>query len=280
MTGSFLAEVLKLRNRPAVWVLGGLWLAVVVLFLYLLPALVFAVIAANAPPGTETVLEAQLSTLTLGNLPPYLLQFLFPGLGTAVALILGALAAGSEYGWETLKTVLSQRPGRLGVLSGKLLALGALLLLFVLAAFLVGALSSLVVALLSGASLAPPPAAELLEGLGAGALILILWATFGFALATLFKGTALAVGLGLIYAFAIEPVFAGLSSVSESLRAIADFLPGVSTSVLSLALIETPGNPEFQESLPDPTRSALVMLLYAAVFVLVTALVFRQRDVT
>ena len=82
------------------------------------------------------------------------------------------------------------------------------------------------------------------------------------------------------YAFAIEPVFAGLSALSEALRTVAGFSPGVNTSVLSLTIVETAGNPGFEESLPDPTRSALVMLLYAAVFVLVTALVFRQRDVT
>jgi ABC-type transport system involved in multi-copper enzyme maturation permease subunit len=279
MAGSFLAEVLKLRKRPAVWVLGGLWLAVVVLFLYLLPALIFALIAANAPPGAETALEQQLSPLTPGNLPPYLLQFLFPGLGTAVALILGALAAGSEYGWGTLKTVLSQRPGRLGVLSRKLLALGALLLLFVLAAFLVGAASGLVVTLLSGASLAPPPAAELLEGLGAGVLILIVWALFGFALATLFKGTALAVGLGLIYAFTIEPVFSGLLDLSESLRGVNGFLLGTNTSALSQAF-QTASNPMLTGDFIDPAQSVLVMLIYATVFVLVVALVFRRRDVT
>jgi ABC-2 type transport system permease protein len=279
MSGSFLAEVLKLRKRPAVWVLGGLWLAFVVLFLYLLPALVLAAITANAPPETSASLEEQFSILTPGNLPAHLLGFLFRDLGTAVALILGSLAAGSEYGWGTFKVVLSQRPGRLGVLSGKLLALLALLLLFVLVAFLVGALSSLIVALVSGASPAPPPAVDLLEGLGAGALILVLWAAFGFVLATLFRSTALAVGLGLIYAFAIEPVFSGLSGLNDSLRSVADFLPGANASALSQAF-QTAGNQAFQEAPIDPARSVLVTLFYAVVFVIITALVFRWRDVT
>ncbi len=67
------------------------------------------------------------------------------------------------------------------------MALVALVFLFVIAAFLVAALSSFAIALLSGTSLAPPVAAELLKGLGAGTLILVLWASFGFALATLFR---------------------------------------------------------------------------------------------
>ena len=276
MKGSFFAEVLKLRKRPAVWVLGGLWLAVVVLFLYLLPALV---LAATTPPGAAGtgVPEGQLSFLAPQNLVPYLLGFLFPGLGTAVALILGAMVAGSEYGWGTLRLVLSQRSGRLSALSGKLLALCALLLLFVLAAFLGGALSSLAVALSSGASPAPPPAVEILEGMGAGALIFVLWAAFGFALATLSKSTALAVGLGLIYAFVIEQALSRLSILSEALRTVARFLPGVNTSSLSRTLA---GDPQFGQELLDPAWSVLVMLLYAAAFVLITALVFRRRDVT
>jgi ABC-type transport system involved in multi-copper enzyme maturation permease subunit len=276
MAGSFLAEVLKLRKRPAVWVLGGLWIVVVVLFLYLLPALIFAVIIADAPPEAGLGLEEQFSTLTPGNLSPYLLQFLFPGLGTSVAIILGSLAAGSKYGWGTLKIILSQRPSRLGVLSGKLLALGGLLLLFVLAAFLGAALSSLAVALLSGASPAPPSAVELLGGVGAGALILVVWAAFGFALATLFRGTALAVGLGLIYAFVVEPVFSGLSALSETLQTITGFLPGENTTVLSVAFA---GNPAFEGGGLDPVRSALVLIAYAVAFLLIAALVFRQRDV-
>jgi len=277
--GSFFAEALKLRKRPAVWVLGGVWLAVVVLFLYLLPALIFA--TAAPPEAVEAgALEGQLSALAPENLVAYLLRFLFPGLGTAVALILGALAAGSEYGWETLRIILSQRSDRLGVISGKLLALCALLLLFVLAAFLVGALSSLAVALFSGTSPALPSAVELLEGLGVGALILVLWAALGFALATLSKSTTLAVGLGLIYAFVIEQVLSGLSPLSESLRTLVEFLPGVNTSALSQALVVSAGNPTFEEDLLNPARSTLVILLYIMVFVLITLLVFRQRDVT
>jgi ABC-2 type transport system permease protein len=243
-----------------------------------LPALAFASVAADAQPGADV--DAQLSALTPENLVAYLLPFLFPGLGTAVALTLGALAAGNEYRWGTLRSILSQRPGRLGFLSGKLLALGALIFLFVLAAFLGGGLSSLVVALSLGASPAPPPATEFLGGLAAGALILFLWASFGFALATLFKRAALAVGLGLIYVFAVEPVLASLSPFSGPIRTIAEFLPGVNTSTLSLAFARSADDATIEQSFLDPARSAIVVVVYVAAFALVAALVFRQRDVT
>ena len=111
-------------------------------------------------------------------------------------------------------------------------------------------------------------------------LILALWATLGFAFATLVKGTTLAVGLGLIYAFVVEQVFKGFSTLSESLRTVVELLPGVNTAALSQAFVGPAGNPALEEGLINPARAVLVILLYTAAFVLITALVFRRRDVT
>ena len=262
------------------WILGGLWLAIVIFFLYLLPVLFLTVNFVESPPEGGGSLEEQLPTLAPENLSVHLLRYLFPGLGMTLAIILGALAAGSEYGWGTTKIMLSQRASRLGVLFGKLLGLGVLLLLFVLVAFVGGAACSFALAQASDASLSPPPAMELLRGVGAGALILFVWATFGFLLATLFKGTVLPVGLGLIYVFALEPALSRLLGLYRPLWAVIQFFPEVNTFALSLAFETVEDPAAFGEGLPDPTQSALAALLYTLVFVLITAFVFRQRDVT
>jgi ABC-type transport system involved in multi-copper enzyme maturation permease subunit len=260
--------------------MGGLWVAVVVLFLYLLPSLLITAAAADAPPEAQTDLRQQLSALAPGNLSPHLLGFLFPNLGTSIALILGSLAAGSEYGWGTFKMVLSQRPGRISVFAGKILALGALLLLFVVLAFVVGALSGLVVALSGGVSPGTPPLSELFGGLGAGTLILFLWAAFGFTLSTLFRSTALSVGLGLIYAFVIEAILSTLSPLSGSLRTLVRYLPGTNASALSTSFGGSAGTQGFEQGFLSPVQSILVVLLYIAAFLIISALVFWRRDVT
>lgn len=143
MGASFSAELLKLRKRPSTWILALVLVAVVLLFGYLLN---YSFVAnppspedLPPPPSSEEIppevqqaqeaefqaeqdafFEEQLRAL----LPEKVLSNLFGGgllgIGSAVAITFGALAAGSEYGWGTLKTVLSQRPGRLGVLFGKL----------------------------------------------------------------------------------------------------------------------------------------------------------------
>ena len=79
---------------------------------------------------------------------------------------------GSEYGWGTLNTVLSQQPGRLTAFFAKMLVLGAVLVLFVLLAFVVGAICSLIVTGIQGTTVDWPSLVELLEGLGGGAVIL------------------------------------------------------------------------------------------------------------
>ena len=106
----------------------------------------------------------------------------FPNLGAPIALILGALAVGSEYGWTTFKTVLTQRPGRLGLYFGKLLALGIVLALLVVLIFAAGAASGYVVGGLEDAPVGWPAAGELARALGAGGLILAIWAALGVLL--------------------------------------------------------------------------------------------------
>ena len=109
LTASFAAEVLKLRKRPATWALGGLLAAAIVLLRYVL----LYVISRQAPgPGVSAQEIAMLKEVLLPrNLVPTMLNIL-PSIGGAIALILGALVTGSEYGWTTLKTILTQRPGR------------------------------------------------------------------------------------------------------------------------------------------------------------------------
>ena len=293
MGASFVAELLKLRKRPAMWVLTAIWLTFVVLFAYALPYAFFANLPQpetpeNAPAEMQEKMQAQseaaseqfMSQLYPENLAAYVLSGI-SGTGGTLALILGALVVGSEYGWGTLKTVLSQRPGRLGAFFAKMLALGAVLALFVVLAFVVGAICSLIVAGVQGATVSWPSLTELLEALGAGAIVLASWAALGVLLATLFRSTALAIGLGLFYALALEGLVFGLPIPNESFQDARQFFLGQNSGFLA----ESFAGSSLQQPLtplgPDvgAMQAALVLGIYLAVFVLVAALAFRQRDV-
>ena len=295
MGASFAAELLKLRKRPAAWVLGGIWLAFMILIAYALPYALYAnlpepSVPEDAPAEVQSEIQAQneaaseqlMSQLYPENLTSYVLSG-FSGTGGTLALILGAMFAGSEYGWGTLKTVLSQRAGRLGAFFGKMLAIGAALAVFVVLAFVAGAVCSLVVAGLQGASVGFPSLTELLEALGAGALILAVWAALGVFLATLMRSTALAIGLGLFYALALEGLIFGLPISNEGFQKARQFFVGQNSNFL----VNSFGSGSLQQNLAlssasdvGAAQSTLVLCAYLVVFLLVSALIFWQRDVT
>lgn len=172
MGAGFRAEFLKLRNRPAVWVLGLIWIGFTVVLGY---ALVY-VFLVNAPPAPvpEDVPREERQQIEEqdrrfqeqqieGLLPSNFVSGTVPGfanLGAAIALLLGSLIAGGEYGWGTLKTILTQRPGRSQVFAGKLLALWVVLAVFAALIFAVSAAASYAISGLEGSAPGWPPIGE------------------------------------------------------------------------------------------------------------------------
>src|SRR6202049_42516 len=141
MIATIKAEWRKNRYRPAFLVSSGIVAGITVLL--------YGVSWYQAlNPGTA---RQPVSLLTL-----YPDQFVnnvmgagFP-LGAAIAIVLGALIAGSEYSWGTMKTTLTQGPGRLTTWFGRVVAFEAWMAILTVILFVVGALSSVVVAALQG----------------------------------------------------------------------------------------------------------------------------------
>src|SRR5947207_11476272 len=104
MIGSYTAELLKLRKRPATWILGGIVVLIIGLLGYALPYVELTHLHGPDTAGMQAfqhlLLPAYVVSTVLSSLS---------GVGSAVALILGVLSVGSEYGWTTLRTILIQR---------------------------------------------------------------------------------------------------------------------------------------------------------------------------
>lgn len=275
MGASFSFELLKLRKRTSTWALGGLLVAAVGPLGYLF---VYWLMTGTGGDPSET--ESYLTTFYPENVVPGVLGTL-TSVGGVIALILGSLAVGGEYGWDTLKTVLTQRPGRARVFLGKGLAVAAVLALFVLASFAVGAAGSYAIAGLENAPVGWPPAGELLLGVGAAWLVMAAWASVGAFLATLLRGTALAVGLGLAYALVLETLVAGLSFVNEGVEMVGRALLGRNSNDLSLSFDDAPGMGAGAPGIEaiEPVQAALVLGAYVVVALALALLLFRRRDV-
>jgi ABC-2 type transport system permease protein len=275
---SFRAEALKLGRRPAVWVLAAVWFVLVVLFGYVLTYLVFANPPEGSfPPGTDP--RDFIAALFPENLLSNVLSG-FPSTGGGpVALILGALALGSEYGWGTFKTAFTQRPGRLAVFFGKILLLAAAVAALVLLAFGAGAISSYAIARLEGVAVEWPPPGETLRALGCGFLISAVWTSLGAFLATLFRGTPLAIGLGLVYALLLEGIAATLLAANERFKPALKFLFNENSYALINSFGPASGGLGAPQSTVEPERAAITLAAYTLIFVLLSALLLRRRDV-
>lgn len=276
MLASFSAEMDKLLGRPATWMLALLWSGIAILFGYLIPYLIYAnpggdVVAGQQRELLATVLPRELIANALSG---------FPLFGGAMAVLLGVLATGSEYSWGTLKTVLTQRPDRLGVLTGKLLALALILCAFVLIVFVFGALCSYAIAQIEDAPATWPPLWNLVRALGAGWLILAVWTALGALLATAFRSTALPIGLGLIYVLVFEFFIGGFAGQSKIIAGIAKALPGPNAGSLVAALAPTSleGGTPGLVLVAGPVQATVVLMAYAAGFVLLSLLLFVRRD--
>ena len=165
-----------------------------------------------------------------------------------------------------------------------LLAMFVVVLVIVLGLFAVDAACSWIVAHLDGKTSSFPAADVIVKAIGAAFLIFSFWAVFGFALATAFRQSALAIGLGLAYALVIELLIFGLLAGlgGSVVKPIQQWFPIANSSYLSQSF----GQVRFRglESQPvpyaDATHAVVMLLLYVIAFTTISAWLTRTRDVT
>jgi len=278
LLASFRAEWLKMSRRPATWLLG-LVLAVVLLTLGYAFLVLLVVVLSNEPSSRAGVAQG-LHTLKLDLTPAHFPQtvlgaFSGIGYGSAIAVILGVLAAGSEYGWSTLKTVFTQRPGRLTAFGGKLLTLAVILAVYAVVILACAAADSAVTGAIYGSPGGWPDLSDIVKAFLACWLIMGLWTGLGVLLAVLFRQAPLAIGLGIVYSIAIEGLIVNTLSLDSSLQDIQRGFPGANAS----ALVNSFGS-NAARALVGPTQAVLVVAAFTVVFVLVAAVLLRVRDVT
>jgi len=275
MIGTIQAEWRKLARRPANLIAAGAVLAVV--------TLVYAVgyIEYTWPVASQAAKAALLKQgLYPGGLIDNLMNAVMP-LGAAAALVLGGLAIGSEYGWGTMKTVLTVGPGRIRTLVAKLVAaaLGAVLLTALLYAG--GAIASVIVAAIDGHAIAFPAAIDIAKAIGATSLVLYTFGLLGMTLGFVFRQAAAAVGIGLVYLVVVETILARFITAFHGgdYRWIAKGLSGANATALVQSFGQVTGGSSAPAPLVGPGQAVLTLAVYAVAFALISATLLRLRDV-
>jgi ABC-2 type transport system permease protein len=275
---AFRAEWLKLRKRPAVWILWAALFLLVLLFGYV----AMWAATAQAPPEVTRGPEVAflLERLSLAGMPAYVAS-LVSVFGTAFGLILGALAVGSEYGWGTVKTMTTQQPGRVALAGGRALALLVVCVLLALMAFLGGAAGAGLVSLLQSTGTTPPAAADAATAFGVAVLIIALWCALGVCFATLFRGSGWAIGFGLLYAFALELLLGQVPLQGRAGELLTDALINNNTAALVAWL--SPGSLDALGGTAAldivPATAVAVLTAYLGIALLVATAVSARRDI-
>jgi ABC-type transport system involved in multi-copper enzyme maturation permease subunit len=275
------AELFAWVRRPAIWTIFAAIAVLNQVFSYVVPYLSYRTSDTSGFNAGETPAELLASTLP-GQIVPNTLGG-FPVFAGALALAFGALAFGSDHGWDTVKTLLTQRPSRSVVVAGKVAAMAIWIVGAVVVLFALSSVTSVAIAVGEGKSSAFPGIGHLVAGVASGALVLMMWSSVGATLSVILRGVALPIGLGIVWALGVESLLSAMAdSMLSALDPLRSLLPGVNAGSLVAAV-----SPErIGEAAPGVSatvgeaRSLLTLAAYVVGCALVAMWTTRRRDVS
>jgi ABC-type transport system involved in multi-copper enzyme maturation permease subunit len=280
------AELLKVRTR---------WMPYVLFLLMIGGAAVNIWLAGYVEWNQDPQAEFSASAFRTFAFPYSIATLLDSGQFWGSAIFVGILTSSSvstEYNWGTVRQVLVRGQSRAEYLAVKIAGLAILCTIFLLAALAVGLFFSVWATSLADAPITldvpggpSPPEIGLM--ICRSALGILPYGLLAFMLSTVGRSTALGIGgtFGYIFAEGIGvAILRGIGGLSADLSDVA-----LGRHVASLAAANRMGSVDYNSmafrefadpaSLPDPSVSALVILLYCLVFLAVTFTVFLRRDI-
>jgi ABC-type transport system involved in multi-copper enzyme maturation permease subunit len=277
MIDAVAAEGLLMRKRLAPLIVGGSWILMVVGFAFAVPYIVYRAL------GPSEAGRGDLLELLLPNAVASTSLSSYPLFGGAIMLILGVLVTGSEYRWGTWTARLSQGPGRVQVLLAKLVVGAIASTAIAFAAAVASVLASAAIGGLEGRTGDWPSVGALAASFGAAALISAAWMCVGAALGVIFRGTTVALAVGLLWTLGLENALSGLATVLPALEPVRNFLLGTASGSLVASRGATTqgdgGTPGVVDYLSTP-MACLVLVAYIVVSATVAAVLIRRRDIS
>ncbi|NYJ02665.1 hypothetical protein HNR19_003363 [Nocardioides thalensis] len=197
------------------------------------------------------------------------------GIGYVFPLVIGSLAMTTEFRHQTITQSLLVGPDRTRFLLAKLVSVVPIGLLAGVVAVLatVAGGAPLLEWQGDGAMLGD---ADVIAALLLGVVVIALWAIIGVAFGTLVPNQVAAIVIILAFTQFVEPVARLVLAQFDGTSRVASFLPGgAADSVLGASFF---GDPSSLDLLPR-WAGALVLLAYAAAFVVAGRLTTLRRDI-
>ncbi|NEA36004.1 ABC transporter permease subunit [Streptomyces sp. SID13031] len=277
MINAVASEGLLMRKRSAPLIVGITWILMVVGFAFVVPYIIYSVL----DPSDAS--RGELLDILLPNAVAATSLSSYPLFGGAIMLILGVLVTGSEYRWGTWTARLSQGPGRVQVLLAKLVVGAIATTVIAFAAAVAAVAASAVIGALEGRSADWPSIGALAGSLGAAALISAAWMSVGAALGVIFRGTTVALAVGLLWTLGLENALSGLAGILPGIEPVRTVLLGSASGSL-VAGMGAPtqsdgGTPGVVDYLSTPA-ACFVLVAYIVVSTTAAAVLIRRRDIT
>ena len=267
MIATIKSEIRKTVRRPALLVGSGLVGAVVVL--------VYGVLWYQAGHPASADHPVTLATLYPENFVSNVMGAGYP-LGASLMIVLGALITGSEYSWGTMKSLFTQGPGRMTMWAGRSFVFMAWTALMTLILFVGGAACSVVVAAFEGHAISWPALMDIAKGMGAIWVIFAANGALGLALGVLFRQSAAALGVGIVYLLGVEIIV--VRFVDGLNNGAYQWVGNLFLGQNSIALLQS-FVPHLKPSV-SAGQAVIVLAAYLAGLLIVAAGLQRQRDVT
>lgn len=273
------AETFRMRRWTAVWVLAAAWLLLDALFTFVFNWVSYASGSTNFSNQGESradLLASILPSALAENLPQGM-----PLFGGALMMVLGAIIAGSGYGWGTWKTVFTQGPSRASTVLGSLLATMTAVAVLLVVTIGLDVAFSLVIAGSESQAVHWPSAAAMAKSILAALMVMEMWALAGYALGTIARNPAVSIGLGLVWNMVIENLLRGVGNSLHAVAVLTHFLPGTSAGSLvgQLAGIDpVNATPGVFDTL-GTARAIVTVAIYLVAFPVIAGWVLRRRDV-
>ena len=273
-----------------------LW--ILVLFMVLLPIALYVLIYTStnaqidairsgrvqAPGGPQQIrqLEDLIASLRPARLPDMAMGLVFP-IAAILAIVLAGSTTGNEFGWGTVRTVLTHVPRRVAFLAAKLVSLAGAGVALVVAGFGAALVASVVVALMSGADLSVPGdfAGRLLLNIGKVGYVTLPYVAFATMVAVLARSAAGGIGFGLVLFFG-ESLISGIAiQLNRDLRPLFDAGIARNVSTITRASVVAEGVPPPPLAHPAEAGLAyLILALYVVAFVAIAVHRIAKRDLT
>lgn len=284
------SEVFRLRRRRM--------LGILFLFAALLPIALYVLIYTSTDaqidmirsgrtevPGGEQQakqLEELLAQLLPRHLPEMAMGLIAP-IAAILAIVLAGNTTGNEFGWGTVRTVLTHAPRRAAFLLGKLVALGGGAVALTAAGFLAALVGSILVAVMgrADASVTADFAVRFVGNMGKVAYVTLPYVALATMVAVLARSSAAGIGFGLVIYFGESLVSQIAIQLDRDLRPLFDAGIARNVSTITRASVALEGaGPTPLPSAGEAGLAYLILALYIVAFTAVAVYRISKRDLT